>query len=108
MPAATIADLRTYLGAGTGVPDATLTAVLAAANDAVAPLLVNGTDMTKDAVKEFVLAVAAQVWRNRTAGGTVTDYGDLTVAAGAAVNSSLLRRYYVLVMPYMNVAGWVG
>lgn len=108
MPAATYADLRAYLGAGAGVTDGVLTDVLAAANSAVTPLLVTGTDMATPAVKEFVLAVAAQVWRNRSAGGTVTDYGDLTVAAGAAVNSSLLRRYYVLAMPYMNVAGWVG
>lgn len=109
MPAATIADLRTYLGAGASTTDATLTTVLAAANQVVTPLLAGSPpDMTVEAVKELVLAVAAQVWRNRNAGGTVTDYGDLTVAAGSAVNSSLLRRYYVLAMPYMKVTGWVG
>lgn len=108
MPAATITDLRTYLGAGAGVTDAALTDALGSANDAVAAVLKSGTDMALPAVKGFVLAVAAQVWRNTSAGGTVTDYGDMTVAAGAAVNSSLLRRYYVLAMPYMNVAGWVG
>lgn len=108
MPAATTADLRTYLGAGAGVPDATLTSCLAASTAVVTPLLITGTDMALDAVKELVLAVAAQVWRNRAAGGTVTDFGDLTLAAGAAVNSTLVRRYYALAMPYMNVAGWVG
>lgn len=108
MAAATITDLRLYLGAGSGTTDATLTDVLAAANSAVTPLLITGTDMATPAVKEFILAVAAQVWRNRNAGGTVTDYGDMNVSAGAAVNSSLLRRYYVLAMPYMNVSGWIG
>lgn len=108
MAAPTISDLRAYLGAGTSTLDATLTDVLAAANAAVTPLLITGTDMAAPAVKELVLAVSAQVWRNRVAGGTTTDYGDMQVAAGSAVNSSLLRRYYVLAMPYLNVGGWVG
>lgn len=108
MPAATTADLRAYLGAGAGVTDGVLTDVLDASTAVVTPLLKSGTDMTVPAVKELVLAVAAQVWRNRSAGGTVSDYGDMTLAAGAAVNSTLIRRYYVLAMPYMNVAGWVG
>ncbi len=108
MAAVTIAELRTYLKAGTGVTDATLTQVLAATNGVVTPLLVSTATGSEDPVRELVLAVAAQVWRNRDAGGTVTDYGDMTVTAGTAVNSSLLRRYYVLAMPYLNVAGWVG
>ena len=84
MPAATISDLRTYLGAGAGVTDAALTDALGSANDAVAAVLKSGTDMALPAVKGFVLAVAAQVWRNTSAGGTVSDYGDMAVAAGAA------------------------
>ena len=105
---ADVADLRTYLGAGSAVTDASLGAVLDATVSIVTPLLKAGTALSVPAVKQLVLAAAAQVWRNQNAGGTVSDYGDLQVSAGAAVNSSLLRRYYVLAMPYLNVAGWVG
>lgn len=109
----TVNGLRAYVRAGTSVTDAALQSAAVTAENLVVPLLKTGwnTAGTPEPVLQLVNAIAAMVWRNADAAGTTGTYGDTgeTLPAAPTVNSTMLKRHYVLAMPYLDVAGsWVG
>jgi hypothetical protein len=53
-------------------------------------------------VVQFVLNVAAHVWRVRDTGGDIQIIPDGTFSTGQAITSSLVRRYAVLGGPYVT------
>ena len=111
------ADVRDYLRASAAVTDDELTQVAAAADAVVTPMLAasvvadaeeSGGDGWPEPVVEFALFVAAGMWKARESSGSVVELDGIQFTPNSAINSGLMRRAYVLIGPYLDVAGWVG
>lgn len=57
--------------------------------------------------REAALGIAVDLWQARTAAGGESVALDFTPGP-YRVSSAILKRYYALLMPYMNVSGMVG
>ena len=109
-------DVRAYLRASAAVPDAELVSVASAADAVVQPMLNAATIAAGDEsgdgwpapVVEFTLFVAAGIWKARESSGSVVELDGIQFTPNSAINSGLMRRAYVLIGPYLDVAGWVG
>lgn len=93
--------LRAFLRAGTTITDAELTSAWNAAVDGTQRWIRSGyTTDAPEGVQQFVLNVAAHIWRTRDSGGELQAMPDGTIT-GSSITSNLIRRYAVLGGPYV-------
>jgi hypothetical protein len=115
MPAIITKDeLRAVLGVGSTIPDATLTQLCTAAEQAVKPYLrvkdsagIVIDYSTVAVVKECVLAAAVSLWKTRTAPGGTFQAVDFTPGPWE-LGRSFLDRFEGPLAPYLNVAVMLG
>lgn len=95
--------LRDFLRAGTAITDAQMQSAWDAAVDATYRWILDPyrTD-APEGVQKFVLNVAAHIWRTEDSAGETQILPDGTIATGASVTSSMVRRYSVLGGPYVR------
>lgn len=93
--------LRVFLRAGDTITDAELLSCWDAAVDATQRWIRPGyTTDAPEGVQQFVLNVAAHIWRTRDSGGELQALPDGTIT-GSSITSNLIRRYAVLGGPYV-------
>lgn len=114
MPIITASELRSVLGVGSVVPDATLTQLCTAAEQAIVPHLRPKTPAgvvidyaTVAVVKECLLAAAVELWKTRTAPGGQYQAVDFTPSPWQ-LGRSFLDRFEGPMAPYLSTAGLVG
>jgi hypothetical protein len=107
-------DLRAVLGVGAVVPDATLTQLCDAAEQAVKPYLrvktaagVTIDYSTVAVVKECTLAAAVSLWKTRTAPGGTFQAVDFTPGPWE-LGRSFFDRFEGPLAPYLNVGVMLG
>lgn len=110
----TAAELRSVLGVGSTVSDATLTQVCQAAEGAITPYLRVKTSAgatidysTIPVVKECTLAAAVELWKTRTAPGGQYSAVDFTPSPWQ-LGRSFFERFEGPMASYMTTAGWLG
>ena len=95
--------LRDFIRAGATISDAELSQCWNAAVDATANWIRDGyTEDAPEGVQEFVVNVAAHIWRVRDTGGDTQSIPDGTWSTTSSVTRNLVRRYAVLAGPYVH------
>lgn len=93
--------LRSFLRASGTISDEELLSCWDTAVDATQRWIRTGyTIDAPEGVTQFVLNVAAHVWRTRDSGGELQQLPDGSIS-GASITSNLVRRYAVLAGPYV-------
>ena len=88
--------LRTFLRAGTAITDAELLSCWDAAVDATSRWIRPGyTTDAPEGVQQFVLAVAAAIWRTRDSGGDTTVLPDGSITTGPSLQTTILKARHI-------------
>lgn len=114
MTTITAAELRSVLGVGSTISDATLTQICQAVDGALLPYLRVKTSAgvtidysTVPVVKECALAAAVELWKTRTAPGGQYSAVDFTPSP-FQLGRSFFERFEGPMASWMTTAGWVG